>query len=130
MMGLDVMNDSSAGQSEQARKSLATWLVSPGTVVALALALGCFLVLLFVKSDWAAMFAGWWFAGVYLHRMVVDDTESELADWMGAPAFTLVLIAAFVIAGVFMPQVLLVVGALMIAALALYILLNFVRDSL
>jgi hypothetical protein len=122
------MNDDTGAKAARTGNWFARAVLSSEFVVALVLALLCFLVLYFMKPDWAMAFVGWWLTGIVLHSMVIGAAEIDVPAWLNAPAFSLVLMGLFVVMGLFFPGLLAIFGWIAIAILVFAILMTVLRE--
>ena len=127
---MTVMNEANNGKSGRRRPPMAAWILLPGTLVALLLAIACWVAFLYLKPEWSTPFAGWWLGGIFLQRIVFMDGDGDLLSLTGAPALSLMLIATFFIVAVFFPGVLAIVSGLLIAAVLILSVLAYLRSML
>lgn len=124
------MNEANSGKSGKPRLPLAAWFVLPGTLVALLLTVACWVAFLYLKPEWSTPFAGWWLSGIFLQRFIFLEGDGDLLSLTGAPAFSIMMIAAFFIVAVFLPQALAIISGLVIAAVVIFFVLAYLRSML
>lgn len=115
-------------KSGRQRLPVAAWIALPGTLVALLLAIACWLAFLYLKPEWSTPFAGWWLGGIFIQRFVVFEGDGELLSLTGAPAFSAMMIASFFIIAVFFPSALVIISGLLIAAVVVFFVLAYLRS--
>ncbi len=124
------MGDQAKNSAHAGRVPLIRWFASTPAFVALVLALACVLILLVLKPDWSPVFAGWWLIGMLMYRWLAGEAEIEIVSLASPAAATIALVVAFLVVALLAPQVLVLLGGLMAAALLAYAAFNWLRSQL